>query len=219
MELTTVNATASAHRRVLRRAIVPDDTPLRLGPGHPGPTRVRSLGAVTMRPPTIRSRSRRFAALVASIALAAVGCRSGDGDGTTAFPSVDLVDVSGDAVSTASWNGEPLVVNFWYSTCVPCTRELREFADVDAERGDEVRFIGVNPLDSPAAMVEFAAERGVEYDLFQDSLAELQTELEISAFPRTYFVTSDGAIHSSTGVLDADGLRTEIDALLAADQA
>lgn len=160
---------------------------------------------------------RVAASLVAvSIVLVTAACGGGD-DTETTWPSVDLVSAEGDDVSTASWTGAPLVVNFWYSTCAPCARELADFAAVDAEFGDEVRFIGVNPLDSAERMAEFAAERGVAYELFQDPLAELQTVLEITTFPSTYFVSSSGEFTVAKGALDADGLRADVDRLLEAE--
>ena len=54
-----------------------------------------------------------------------------------------------------------MVVNLWYSTCPPCARELADFAAVDAEVGDDVRFVGVNPYDTATTMTRFAADRGV----------------------------------------------------------
>lgn len=145
---------------------------------------------------------------------------TGCGGGNTSeslLPVVEVTDTSGATVSTATWKGTPLVINFWYSTCAPCAAELRYFAEVDADV-DDVRFIGINPLDSTESMVDFAAERGVTYELFQDTVAKLQTELEVTSFPRTFFVTSDGVVVDSQGVLDASGLRAGIDELLAADQ-
>ena len=58
-----------------------------------------------------------------------------------------------------------MVVNLWYSTCPPCARELTYFAAVEAELGDDVRFVGVNPLDDVDEMQQFAADRGVDYEL------------------------------------------------------
>ena len=55
-----------------------------------------------------------------------------------------------------------MVVNLWYSTCPPCARELADFAAVDAEVGDDVRFVGVNPYDTAPTMTRFAADRGVD---------------------------------------------------------
>lgn len=132
------------------------------------------------------------------------------------LPAVTVSDRNGDAVSTGDFVGEPLVINFWFSTCVPCAKELADFAEVDAEVGDDVRFIGVNPFDSVQAMERFAGERGVTYDLYRDDLVEFQTALEITFFPYTLFVAPDGTIVEQTGVLDADGLRSRVDDLLAA---
>ena len=132
------------------------------------------------------------------------------------FPDVVLLDGDDGEVATVDLLGEPLVVNLWYSTCPPCAKELPDFAEVDAEN-DDARFIGVNTLDSVEVMERFAGERGVEYDLFRDELAELQEALGVAQFPATYFVASDGTLVSSTGVLDATSLNDEIDDLLAID--
>lgn len=133
------------------------------------------------------------------------------------LPAATLSDRDGASISTASFVGEPLVINFWFSTCVPCAKELVDFAEVDAEVGDAVRFIGVNPFDSVPTMERFAGERGVTYDLYRDDDVEFQQALEISFFPYTLFVASDGTIVEQTGVLDADGLREKVANLLEND--
>lgn len=134
------------------------------------------------------------------------------------LPDAVLVATDGTDVNLADMVGEPLVINLWYTTCPPCAKELPEFATVDAET-DEVRFIGVNTVDSLEAMERFASERGVEYDLYRDEQAELVDGIGATAFPVTLFVTSDGTIVEQTGALDADELRTKIGNLLAVDQA
>ena len=65
-----------------------------------------------------------------------------------AVPEEGLQDAAGVAVNLADYRGEPLVVNLWFSRCAPCQRELLDFADVHAEVGDSVRFIGVDPFDT-----------------------------------------------------------------------
>lgn len=133
------------------------------------------------------------------------------------FPDVALIDVDDTEVMTSEFLGEPLVVNLWYSTCPPCAKELPEFAEVDAET-DEVRFVGVNTLDSLEVMERFAGERGVEYDLFRDEFAELADAIGATAMPVTLFVTSNGTIVEQTGALDADELRTKVADLIALDE-
>jgi peroxiredoxin len=131
------------------------------------------------------------------------------------LPDVVLSDVSGAPVSLDEYRGAPLVVNFWFSRCAPCRRELRDFAAVHAELGDTIQFVGVDPFDTVDAMVEFAAERGVGYDLLRDT-GELSgdrllsDELGLVGYPVTLFVDDDGRILRQTGELDAGELRAAI---------
>ena len=164
----------------------------------------------------------RLAMVAVSAAIIAAGCSGGDDESRAAAPAdfPDVVLTAADASTTSSdeWVGEPIVINFWYSTCPPCARELADFAEVHDERGDDVRFIGVNPLDDLETMETFAAERGVTYELYRDDAAELQIELEVTSFPATLFVDSTGRGVEQTAVLSADDLRSEIDDLLGADE-
>ncbi len=131
------------------------------------------------------------------------------------LPDVEVSDADGNVIATSSFlGGDPLVFNFWFSTCAPCAKELPDFAEVHAEVADAVRFIGINPIDSVPAMERFAGERGVEYELYRDDVVEFQVALGLAAFPVTIFVTPDGTIVEQTGVLDADGLREKVDELL-----
>ena len=122
------------------------------------------------------------------------------------FPDVTLTAADGSTVRTSDLVGQPMVVNLWYSTCPPCAREMADFAAVDAER-DDVRFVGVDPVDDVATMTAFAEDRGVTYDLLRDADADLVDALGVVTFPATVFVDADGRIVLQTGVLDADELR------------
>lgn len=129
------------------------------------------------------------------------------------LPDVELIDVAGAPVSLAAYAGRPLVVNLWYSACAPCARELRDFADVHADVGDRVQFVGVNPYDQRDRMLEFAGERDVAYDLLRDVDFEFVNELGVVAYPVTLFVDADGRIVGQTGEIDAAELRGTIDEL------
>ena len=136
-----------------------------------------------------------------------------------AFPDAVFLDRDDTEITSAELIGEPLVVNLWFSSCAPCAKELPDFAAVDAETGDDVRFIGVNTIDSVEEMERFAGERGVEYTLLRDRYAELVDGIEAVAFPITLFVTSDGTIVEQTGPISADQLRAKIADLRVAESA
>jgi thiol-disulfide isomerase/thioredoxin len=129
-----------------------------------------------------------------------------------ALPDVMLVDAAGDDVALTT-DGRPMVVNLWFSTCAPCTRELPAFAAVHGEVGDRVRFVGVNPYDSVDAMQRFASERGVDYELLRDPDEALGQALGVVAYPVSLFVAADGTILDESGPMDSTTLRNRIEVL------
>ncbi len=129
---------------------------------------------------------------------------------TDELPDVALVAADGSAVRLPESDDRPMVVNLWYSTCPPCARELADFADVESELGDRVRFVGINPYDTTAAMERFAADRGVQFELLRDPEFAFADELRIVAYPVTLFVDAEGRILERTGPIDDGELRQEI---------
>lgn len=131
------------------------------------------------------------------------------------LPQVTVMSADGRDVALRS-DGRPMVVNVWTTTCGPCSRELRYFGSVERELAGSVRFVGVDPLDDGARMVEFAEARGVDYELYVDERFELFDALEMVSFPLTLFVDRDGVIVAQTGELSERELRASIAELVAA---
>lgn len=122
------------------------------------------------------------------------------------LPHVDIQTLAGDTFATADLVGRPLIVNFWYSTCAPCKRELPAFAAVQAKFGDQVRFVGVDTLPPSDHEESFARDRGVKYELLYDPNGELTTAVGIANSPQTLFIDAHGTIVDQTGELTADRL-------------
>ena len=129
------------------------------------------------------------------------------------LPDVPLEDAGGASVSLADYRGKPMVLNFWFSNCAPCAREVADFQAVHEELGDKVHIVGVNPFDTVDAMTRFADERGVTYDRLRDPERSFVNVIEVVAYPVTLFVDADGRILRQTGELNADELRAAIDEL------
>lgn len=125
---------------------------------------------------------------------------------------VELTDSAGRTVQSATLVGQPLVINFWYSSCPPCERELPAFATVERELRQRIRFVGINPLDSAAEAARFAARAGVEFETLFDRAGNLSTALSVVGFPTTVLVDETGVVvFQHTGELDAAALRAAID--------
>lgn len=123
----------------------------------------------------------------------------------------------GAPVTLADLEGRPMVVNFFASWCGPCAREMPDFEEVHQQRGDEVRFVGVNIQDTPAAALELVQRTGVTYDVVRDTSAGLFRAFGGVSMPTTVFVTADGEITEVRGgALTVGALRERIDRLLEA---
>jgi peroxiredoxin len=111
-----------------------------------------------------------------------------------ALPDVELVSLDGTPTRTTDLADGPLILNFWYSTCEPCRREMPALEAVHREFSGRVTMIGVNIADSPTAAANFVARYGVTFPILLDPAGRLTTAIGIGGAPTTLFVASDGRI-------------------------
>lgn len=123
------------------------------------------------------------------------------------LPANTIIALDGTTMSTTELLGAPLLINFWFSTCEPCRREMPVLATAHRKYGDSIRFIGLNMNDSATVAGEFAKKYGVNYELFTEPSGTFVAELGIATAPFTMFVSSDGHIVSQiAGELTASAL-------------
>jgi len=110
------------------------------------------------------------------------------------LPVSPIVSLEGTTMSTSDLVGTPLLINFWFSTCEPCRREMPVLAAAHRKYGDSIRFVGLNMNDSASVAKSFAAKWGVTYEIFTEPSGGLVAALGIATAPFTIFVNSDGHI-------------------------
>lgn len=128
------------------------------------------------------------------------------------LPDATLDRVDGSQVTMQDLVGTPMVINFWYSTCEPCRREMPAFAAAHGKLADRVNFIGVNMYDSAVAAANFAERYGVKYDILLDTNGELVGALGIALAPTTILVDTSGTIvYQESGELTEEEITALID--------
>lgn len=126
----------------------------------------------------------------------------------TAFPDVSLVRVSDGMASDPVVRGLPTVVNFWFSTCPPCRREMPVLARVADDYAGLVAFVGINPLDDAQGAEAFLKQFTVAFDTHLDPDGDLLAELGINSMPVTLFVDANRRIVAAhAGEITYDTLR------------
>ncbi len=127
-----------------------------------------------------------------------------------AFPVVQVESLDGEPVTLGEPTGEPFLVNFWYSTCEPCKREMPALVAAQDKYG--INIVGVNPRDTTQLARDFAEDYGITYSLLRDPNGASLVALGVGTFPMTYLVSGDGTIlEQHAGEITA----TQLDRMLA----
>ncbi|MET0715097.1 MAG: TlpA disulfide reductase family protein [Mycetocola sp.] len=76
---------------------------------------------------------------------------------------------TGEEISSEDFDGEVLVVNFWYAACAPCRAEAADLQLLSAEYdGKGAQFIGVNVYDQAGTALSFNETYGITYPSILD---------------------------------------------------
>lgn len=77
-----------------------------------------------------------------------------------AAPAFEGEDLAGERLELADFRGDPVLVNFWASWCLPCRRE---FPLLQAVHGDAVQVVGVVFEDTRRRAAAFARDQGATW--------------------------------------------------------
>jgi len=140
-------------------------------------------------------------------------------DGTVGdpVPTTSYLDESGAEATLESYRGQPLVVNFWASTCAPCVAEMPDFESVFQEytARSDLAFVGINFGDTRDAAEDMVETTGVTYDIGRDTQRKLLTDFGSTTMPTTVLVDRDGrVVEMRTGPVSREVLVTLVDQLL-----
>lgn len=199
-----------------------------------------------------RPRARRVAAaglaLATGLALAACTAESGattsgddvvgqgyvSGDGSVRTweagdrgepVALTGTDYEGQAVDTAAWQGDVVVLNTWYAACAPCRAEAPDLVALAEERADDgVQVLGINTTDEPGAALAFQRTFEVPYPSIDDRSGEVVAELSgtvpLQAVPSTVVLDREGRVAARViGLVEGSTLDALVGDVLAEDAA
>ena len=128
--------------------------------------------------------------------------RNGKPAPATQFPPVEglmQADKPVPGFSSAELaNGQPSVVNFWASWCVPCRRSFPWLNTMQRKYGkDGLQIIAVN-LDKDRALADgFLAEVPAEFSLRFDPAGALAKQFGVQTMPSSFLIDADGKVLAS----------------------
>lgn len=100
-------------------------------------------------------------------------------------------DVNGVVTPWNDWKGEPMLVTFWASWCIPCLAEFGSFAQLH-EALPELQLRMIN-LEDRAAFQHYMKSPG-ELLPFYRQVTPLPPNINPSALPATYLIDAEGKL-------------------------
>jgi cytochrome c biogenesis protein CcmG/thiol:disulfide interchange protein DsbE len=131
-------------------------------------------------------------------------------------PPFLLRDLDGNLISTASWQGKVVLVNFWATWCPPCREEIPVLIELAKKYKDDLLIVGISMDDGPPEEVkEFAQQAGINYPIVMRSRELVAEYGGVPALPTSFFVNKEGrVVQKHEGLFSPDLYETEIRALL-----
>ena len=126
---------------------------------------------------------------------------------------------AGQAISLDTFEGKPIVLNFWYPSCPPCRLEMPHFEAAFQTHKDEVAFVAIQQLglDSADEGQEFVEEFGLTYAVGPDTSGTVIKDYDVKTFPTTVFLDADHTVvRKWAGPLNEEKLNELIEEILPA---
>lgn len=129
-------------------------------------------------------------------------------------PDFSVTEISGNRWSLSALRGKIVVLNFWFTSCSPCIRELPELNQlVLANKDKDVVFLGLTYNDAELVNA-FLQKRKFNYTIIPNSSA-VDKAFHVTAWPTSIVIDQNGIIKSITGssLCILDDLSASINAL------
>ena len=122
----------------------------------------------------------------------------------------------GQAVSEATFRGQPLILNVWAPSCAPCRHELPSIDKLAAEYQGKVQFLGLVSFGTNAEAREILRSGGLSHLPELAGGQDFLDTLEVDSVPTTFFIRADGTIAGRQVGMRGEGFfRDKANALLA----
>jgi thiol-disulfide isomerase/thioredoxin len=107
-------------------------------------------------------------------------------------PDFSLTDVDGKTWSLADLKGKIIVLNFWFTTCMPCIDEMPKLNLIKKKYADKVVFLAFGLNDS-GTIKAFLKNHPFDYTLFPETKAIGQA-YHVAGYPTSMVIDTKGVI-------------------------
>lgn len=139
-------------------------------------------------------------------------------EGLVAAPDFTTEDAAGNRVSSRSFRGRVVLLNFWATWCPPCRLEMPSMERLYGEfRSRGLEIVAVNFMEPRELVQDFAREQNLTYPMLLDRRSDIAEQYGVLRLPETVVIGRGGElIAKTTGYKDwyKEDVRELVSALL-----
>jgi thiol-disulfide isomerase/thioredoxin len=110
-------------------------------------------------------------------------------------PAFTVRDLDGREISSASWRGKVVILNFWATWCPPCRAEIPDLVALQEKYRDQLVVIGISEDEAPPQVVkEFAARHKVNYPIVMTTPELGKMFPGVTALPTSFILDRESRI-------------------------
>lgn len=133
----------------------------------------------------------------------------------TKFSIEKYTDTNSKKFESNYLEGKPTLINFWFTKCPPCIKELPLLNQLKEKYGDRVNFIAIT-FDDQKTVEKFLKKHQFDFKHIYNSKKQIE-ELNIAGYPTSLILDENGIIKIVTPMiheLEIKNIETSLDILL-----
>lgn len=108
-------------------------------------------------------------------------------------PRFELKNLNGQVISLSSYEGKPILINFWATWCVPCLQEIPELIRLQESIEKPFTIIGIAVASGdPEDIKEFVKDHKINYSILLDPNQKVYQEYRLFGLPVSFLLDQNG---------------------------
>jgi thiol-disulfide isomerase/thioredoxin len=118
-----------------------------------------------------------------------------------------LLDLNGQEWTLSEAEERVIVLNFWFTDCPPCRKEIPDLVRWQNEHPD-VPIVGihVDPRKPPGVVKRVSEQLGINYTVLDDRQVEVAKAYNVTNYPTTVVLVDGEVVDAKVGLLTHDRL-------------
>jgi peroxiredoxin len=150
--------------------------------------------------------SKRFATLVAGLALAAACAGAHAAEAAKSLspaklsraPDLSVRDAKGEVRRLQEYRGQAVVLNFWATWCEPCLAEMPSLEDLERRlAGRPFKVLAVNFAESEERVQAFLENYGIKLEILYDKDMGAAKRWNARILPASFVIDTEGRVRYS----------------------